>query len=90
MLIHPLIVERTSAATLKMLKIGGSIERQYHFSSENKPDIPHQLIDSCPENENCTTKNVKVIFDIGNILYVREGESKIYALPREKLWAIID
>lgn len=89
-LFHPLIIERTSSATLKMLKIGGDIERTYHFSSSIRSEIPSEIIESCKEEENCRTTKVKVIFDIGNILYVKGHASEIYALPREKLWPIID
>ncbi len=88
--IHPIMVSKTSEAALKIFRIGGNIERAYHFSSSKKSEIPGDIVNPCKPEENCTTKKVKVIFDIGNILYVKTSESKIYELPREHLHPIIE
>lgn len=88
-LFHPYLVEKTSSATLKMLKLGGNMQQIYYFNEKEKQNIPNSLINKCDEKSICITKKLTVIIDIGNVFYAKHKDGKIYSLPREKLQPII-
>lgn len=88
LLLHPMVVERTSAMTLKMLRLGGNVTAIYYFNPKDKDDLPVEIVGSCKENETCKTKVLKVAIDIGNTFYARSDEL-IYSLPRSKFWLIL-
>lgn len=88
-LFHPYSVEKTSAATLRILKLGGNMQQIYYFNIEDRQHIPNNLIERCDDLKPCITKKLTVILDIGNIFYARYKNGEIYSLQREKLRPII-
>jgi hypothetical protein len=88
-LAHPSFVKETSAATLRMLKIGGGIELTYYFNRNNIEDLPREIVDACKPEVTCTTKKLNVIIDMGKVFYVKSSDGIIYSLPREKLQPIM-
>lgn len=88
----PSVSYKTAEAAFNVLNLGGGVERAYYFSKKARVSVPPSIVESCEENY-CQTKKVKVVFDIGGALYVKNYTDKnesdvLIGLPKDKLYMI--
>jgi len=77
-----------TSANLRLLQIGGNIERQYHFDSRERFAVPSEVIENCSTESACITKPLIVLIHIGNLLIVKI-DSKVEYLPGNIFYPII-
>lgn len=86
--LYPAIVHKTTTLSFRLLGIGGNIERSYYYEIKNL-SIPSELIKKC-ESKICITKPLKVVLDLGGLLYVKaeflEKKEATILLPGKDLY----
>ncbi len=84
-LLHPVSSYRMAKYSFRFLGIG-DVYRQYYFLKSSEFNLPSNVVSSCSEGV-CITRNVKVILDVGNILYVYDEDNNVLlGLPRKGLY----
>ncbi|KAB7694289.1 hypothetical protein GBN33_16625 [Plesiomonas shigelloides] len=89
----PPVAYKTAKKSLYILNVGGGVKRQYFYNPSSKVPMPPNIIGECNGNNFCKTKELRVILDLGNIVYVRiEGEDsndELISLQKKDLGIII-
>lgn len=84
-LLNPASSYRVAKYSFRFLGIG-DVYRKYYFLRSSEFNLPSSVVESCSKSV-CLTRNVKVILDVGNILYVYDEDNNVLlGLPRKGLY----
>jgi hypothetical protein len=90
MTLIPDIAPYVGEILLRLLNIGGSVERLFYLSHKVAEDMPAEILEvPCGDKVvKCRLKPLQVLLDLGPIIYVRvvrDKNSAIYRIPRAGL-----
>jgi hypothetical protein len=89
MTLLPQIAPYAGEIPLKLLNIGGGVERLFYLSKKVADDLPAEILEVCDDKVGkCRLKLLQVLLDLGPIIYVRvvgDKNSAIYRIPRAGL-----
>jgi len=85
----PNIAPYVGEVPLRLLNIGGGVERLFYLSKKVADDLPAEILEVCDDKAGkCRLKLLQVLLDLGPIIYVRvasDENSAIYRIPRAGL-----
>jgi len=74
MTLLPNIAPYVGEIPLRLLNIGGGVERLFYLSKKVADDLPAEILEVCDDKAGkCRLKLMQVLLDLGPIIYVRVG-----------------
>lgn len=90
--LFPFVASKISIASLRILNMGGGMERKYYYTPKARITIPPELVKECVGDNYCITKDVKVILDLGDVLFIKGSyfgnKNTVISLPGKYLYEI--